>query len=230
MQGRQLAVPTRDGKAMPAELFAKPGAKAPAILMIPAIFGLHDPERAIAWEYAEGGYPVLVPDAFFRSLPGPQGREGAGREAAQKRYDEYDAEQGAKDVVDAVAFLRGQPECNGKVAAFGYCFGGRLAYLAAALGKADGAVTFHGTKIGLSLDVASGVNCPVQIHVGDTDPQIPLEETERVRAALAGKPDIGIFIYPQTGHGFTGRDRPSYRPLADGMSRAGALALMGSLA
>ncbi len=229
MQGRKLAVTTRDGRAMSAELFAAPGSYGPGIVMIPAIFGLHDPERAIAWSYAELGFPVLVPDVFFRSIPGALARDGAEKDQAMKRYAEYDAAQGARDVADAVACLKTQEECSGKAAVFGYCFGGRLAYLAAATGAADGAVSFHGTKIGLDLDKAQGVSCPLQLHVGDVDPQIPLEETERTRAALAGKKDIGIFIYPGAAHGFTGHGRPSYHLLADSMSRAGALALMASL-
>jgi carboxymethylenebutenolidase len=230
MQGRKLAVPTRDGKSMSAEYFAAPESYGPAIVMVPAIFGLHDPERAIAWSYAEVGFPVLVPDVFFRTIPGALSREGAEKDQAQKRYAEFDAAQGALDMADAIAFLREQPECSGKVAAFGYCFGGRLAFLAAAGGGADGAVSFHGTKIGLDLAKAKGVNCPLQIHVGDVDPQIPLEETERLRAALSGKTDVGIFVYPGAAHGFTGHGRPSYHLLADSMSRAGALALMAGLA
>jgi carboxymethylenebutenolidase len=230
MQGRKLAVPTRDGKTMSAEYFAAPGSYGPAIVMVPAIFGLHEPERAVARSYAEVGFPVLVPDMFFRTIPGTLAREGAERDQAQKRYAEYDAVQGALDIGDAIAFLKTQEECSGKVAAFGYCFGGRIAFLAAATGAADGAVTFHGTKMGLELDKAKGVNCPFQIHVGDDDPQIPLDETARVQAALAGKKDIGVFVYPQVGHGFTGHGRPSYNLVADSMSRAGALALMANLA
>ncbi|HEU0071171.1 MAG TPA: dienelactone hydrolase family protein [Alphaproteobacteria bacterium] len=230
MQGRKVAVPTRDGKSMSAEYFAAPGAYGPAIVMVPAIFGLHDPERAVAASYAELGFSVLVPDMFFRTIPGALAREGAERDQAQKRYAEYDAAQGALDIGDAIAFLKTQEECSGKVAAFGYCFGGRLAFLAAATGAADGAVTFHGTKLGDEVARANGVNCPLQIHVGDADPQIPMEETRRVQAALAGKKDIGVFVYPGIGHGFTNQGKPSYSLLADSMARAGALAMMASLA
>ncbi|MFN4283434.1 MAG: dienelactone hydrolase family protein [Alphaproteobacteria bacterium] len=230
MQGRKLAVTTRDGKSMSAEYFAAPGSYGPGIVMVPAIFGLHDPERAIARSYAEVGFPVLVPDVFFRTIPGALAREGAEKDQAMKRYNEFDAAQGALDMADAVALLKTQEECSGKAAVFGYCFGGRLAYLAAATGAADGAVSFHGTKLGLDLDKAKGVACPFQHHVGDVDPQIPLEETERLRAALAGKKDIGIFVYTGAAHGFTGQGRPSYQLLADTMSRAGALAMMAGLA
>ena len=58
MHGRKFAVTTRDGRAMTAELFAAPGSYGPGLVMVPAIFGLHDPERAIAWSYAELGFPV----------------------------------------------------------------------------------------------------------------------------------------------------------------------------
>lgn len=229
MRGRDIAVPTRDGKTMTGELFARPGVRGPGVVMIPAIFGIHDDVRQIAWDYAAAGHPTLALDVFFRTIPGPLARDGAEKDQAMRRYEGFDADQGARDVADACAYLRKQPECSGKVAVLGYCFGGRLAFLAAAQGGADGAVSFHGTKIGQSLQHAGGLARPFQLHVGDVDPQIPLEEVERTRQALAGKANVGIFVYPGAAHGFTGRDRPSYHELADRMSQAGALALLNGL-
>src|SRR5262245_13301483 len=128
--GRKLEIKTQDGRKLPSELIAKPGAAAPGVIMIPPIFGLGDEERAIAWDYANAGYPVLAPDLFFRTVPGPLGREGADREKALARYSGFEVDQGVSDLADAVAALRKLAECNGKVVVFGYCFGGRYAYLA----------------------------------------------------------------------------------------------------
>ena len=98
-RGRNLEIKTRDGRKLPAELIAKPGAKAPGVVMIPPIFGLGDGERAIAWDYAEAGFPVLVPDMFFRTVPGALAREGADRDKAQARYAEFAVEQGVSAYV-----------------------------------------------------------------------------------------------------------------------------------
>jgi carboxymethylenebutenolidase len=229
-QARDVEITTRDGYKLPATLFAAFGAKAPGVVMIPPIFGLGEGERAIARDYADAGFPVLVPDLFFRTVPGPLGREGAERDKAQARYADFAVEQGVSDLADAVAALRKLPECNGRAVVFGYCFGGRYAYLAVTRGFADGGVSFHGTKIGLDLDEAANVRAPLQIHVGDQDASIPMEEVERTQRALAGNPHAAVHVYPGAVHGFTGKGRPSFYEIADRSSRDGALALLRSLA
>lgn len=226
---RHLEIPTRDGRKLPAELIAKPGAKAPGVVIIPPIFGLGEGERAIAWDYANAGFPVLAPDMFFRTVPGALDREGPERDKAFARNKEFAVEQGVSDLADAVAALRKLPECNGRVVVFGYCFGGRLAYLAVARGFADGAVTFHGSKIGLHLDEAANARAPLQIHVGDSDTSITMEEIERTKKALAGNPQASVHIYAGAEHGFTGKGRPAFHEIADSQSRAGALQLLNSL-
>lgn len=228
--GRHLDIPTRDGRKLPAELIAKPGVKAPGVVMIPPIFGLGEGERAIAWDYANAGFPVLAPDMFFRTLPGALGREGEDRDKAYARNKAFAVEQGVSDLADAVAAMRKMPECNGRVVVFGYCFGGRFTFLAVARAFADGGVTFHGSKIGVHLNEAANVRAPLQIHVGDSDTSIPMEEVERTKQALAGNPQASVHVYAGAVHGFTGKGRPSFHEAADTGSRAGALRLLRSLA
>lgn len=226
-----LSITTADGCAMPAEILRPQAAatKAPGIVLIPAIFGLDEGTRDIMAFYAEKGYPVLVPDLFWRSIPGPLGREGEDRDKAQARYAGFDVDQGVADLGDAVAWLRKDAACNGKVVVFGYCFGGRYAYLAGTRLGVEGGVSFHGTKIGLNLDEADRLACPLSIHVGDSDPSIPMAEVEATRAALEGKPGVRVHVYPGCVHGFTGKGRPSYDAAADAASTQAALALLSSL-
>ena len=226
----QISVSMRDGAKMGAALAPVAGGRDVGIVMIPAIFGLDDGVYEIMDEWAARGCPVLGVDLFHRTIPGPLGRDGADRDKAQKRYAEFDVEQGVADLADSVAWLRQHPGCNGRVVVFGYCFGGRYAYLSATRGLADGALSFHGTKIGLSLDEAKNLCRPLSIHVGDKDPSIPMTEVEATRAALAGNRLAEIFVYPGCVHGFTGRGRPSFDALADGASSAAAEKMIRSLA
>lgn len=227
--GKTLELAMRDGRKMGAELFAKPGMVAPGIVMVGAVFGVDEELKQIARSYAEAGFPVLALDIFFRIQPGPLAREGEGRAQAMARYAAFDVEQGVKDLADAVAIFKRMPECSGKAAVFGYCFGGRYAYRAASDNIADAACSFHGTKIGLDLATAGNLRTPLQLHFGDADPQIPMEEVERIRAALAGNSKVEIFVYPGAVHGFTGKGRPSYHEAADTGSREAALRLLRSL-
>ena len=132
-----LSIAMRDGARMGAEL-AAPKAPGVGIVMIPPIFGVDDGVRAIMADWAGRGCAALFVDMFHRTIPGPLGREGEGREKAQKRYGEFDAEQGVADLADAISWLREDPRCNGKVVVFGYCFCGRYAYLSTTRGLADG--------------------------------------------------------------------------------------------
>jgi carboxymethylenebutenolidase len=229
LAGKALEVTMRDGRKMGAELFAKPGMVAPGIVMVPAVFGIDEEARTIARTYAEDGFPVLALDFFFRIHPGPLAREGEGREKAMARYAAFDVEQGVTDLADAVAIFKRMPECSGKVAVFGYCFGGRYAYRAASDNIADAGCAFHGTKIGLDIAQAGNCRTPLQLHFGGADPQVPMEEVERVQAALAGNPRVEISVYPGAAHGFTGKGRPSYHEAADTGSRAAGLRLLRSL-
>jgi carboxymethylenebutenolidase len=226
---KTLSIPMSDGATMDTELAAPKNGPAPGILIIPAIFGIDDGVCEIMGDWAARGCVVLAVDSFHRSIPGTMGRDDAGREKAQKRYAEFDAEQGVKDFAEAVAWLRRDARCNGKVVVFGYCFGGRYAFLAAARGYTDGAVSFHGTKIGLNLDEAKNVCRPLSIHVGDKDGSIPMSEVEATRDALAGNPVAEVHVYPGCVHGFTGKGRPSYDAGADAASTAAAERMIRSM-
>ena len=99
-------------------------------------------------DWAADGFVVSAPDIFWRVHPGPT----AEQEVAFGRYEKFDPDQGMLDIEDLVKDLKSRPQCNGKVAMLGYCFGGRYAHLGAARLGIDAAGSFHGTKIGLHVD------------------------------------------------------------------------------
>jgi carboxymethylenebutenolidase len=225
-----VSIAMRDGVKMGAELLAPGATPATGIIVIPAIFGTDDGVREIMSDWAARGCLVASADLFHRTIPGPLGRDDAGREKAQKRYAEFDVEQGVADLGDTIAWMRADARCNGKVVVFGYCFGGRYAFLAAARLGVDGAVSFHGTKIGLSLDDAGTVSCPLSIHVGYKDRSIPMNEVEATIKALAGNPLAEVRVYPDCEHGFTGKGRPAYDATADAESTAAAEKIIRAIA
>lgn len=221
-----ITIATADGGAMPAEVSFPAGGPGVGIVMVPPIFGVEDGTRDIMDDYAAKGCLVVTPDMFWRTIPGTLGREGEERAKAQERSDNFDVEQGVKDLADVVAHVRAMDQCNGKVIVFGYCFGGRFAYLAGTRLGVEGAVSFHGVAMGQHLDEAEALSCPLSIHVGDSDPVVPMEEIEAVKAAIGGKPGVEIRVYPGVGHGFTGKGRANYDETADTESNRAALALI----
>ena len=110
----------------------------------------------------------------------------------------------------AVDWLRAQPFSNGKVAAVGYCGGGRFAFLAAARCGVDGAAALYGLGISEHLAEIGNVRCPVQMHYGLKDQHIPRQEIDAVATGVQGRPSMEVFLYPEAGHSFANPVRPTY--------------------
>jgi carboxymethylenebutenolidase len=224
-----ITIATADGGAMPAEVSFPADGSGKAIVIVPPIFGVEDGTRDIMDDYAAAGSVVVTPDMFWRTIPGTMGREGEDRAKADERSQNFDVEQGVKDLADVVAHVKAMPQCNGKVAVFGYCFGGRFAYLAATRLGVDAAVSFHGVAIGQHLDEADNLACPLSIHVGDEDPVVPMDEIAATKAAIGAKPGVEISVYAGVGHGFTGKGRANYDENADTNSNRAAAALIEAM-
>ncbi len=200
---------------------------AAAVIMIPPIFGVTASMRDIADRFAAHGFIALVPDPFWRVHPGPLTPEE--RPAAQARLQAVAQDDVMDDVARCIEALRGMPECNGKVALAGYCFGGKYAFLAAARGMVDAAAAFHGTRIGSVLDEAPALRVPLSLHYGDSDAVAPMDEVRAVQAALDGKPGVEVVVYPGVGHGFTQTDSHGYDAAVTSASEARAIEVFAAL-
>ncbi|MBN3723473.1 dienelactone hydrolase family protein [Burkholderia sp. Ac-20379] len=195
------------------------GGKGPAVVIIQEIFGVNSHIRSVADQYAAAGYVALAPDVFWRTQPRVElGYEGADRDKGIELLQKTDVHQAAADIAAAAAALRARPEVDGKIAGIGYCFGGRLAYLAAASGAFDVAVSYYGGGIQNHLDVANHVTQPIQFHYAGLDHGISPEQVSQVQAAFAGRPHAEFHLYPDADHGFNCNVRASYN------QRAAALA------
>jgi carboxymethylenebutenolidase len=139
------------------------------------------------------------------------------------------ADAATSDLAAVVERVRALPECTGKIAVAGYCFGGRYAFVAAAQLPIDAAVSYHGILVGRSLDVAPQIRVPISLHYGDVDPEAPLSEIEAIRAATAGNALVEICVYPGVGHSFTWRNYPKFHAGAAAQSEARAFALLETL-
>jgi carboxymethylenebutenolidase len=218
-----IAIPTTDGHQFDAVLAMPASGPAPALIFIPSIYGNTEGMSETIDRYATHGFIVVSLDPFWRTLPGPLGPDRQPEASARK--DTWTPEQGLSDTRAALAYLKTVPQWNGKFAMVGYCFGGRLAMLGLTRLGADAAVSFHGTNMHLDLDEAGGITAPFSFHYGEADPVVPLENVERIKAALAGK-DGEIYVYPGAGHSFAQQESPRYDPHAGPLSEERALAVL----
>jgi carboxymethylenebutenolidase len=210
-----------------AYLALPPSGRGPGLVLWQEIFGVNEHIQAVAEQYALDGFVVLAPDTFWRQAPRVQlGYAGADREQAMALMKGYAGPDALADITASVAALRARPEVGGaKVGSFGYCMGGRLAYLAAATAGVDAAVAFYGGGIHAQLERAAAIRCPMQFHYAEKDDNIPLEAVERVRAAMAGKP-AEVHIYEGAHHGFNCWARASYDAKSAALSHGRALAFL----
>lgn len=200
-----------DGGAMPAYVARPDAATAPAIVMIPSIYGLNDDMRAKADGFAAAGFIAVATDIFWRGDGGALSPNDAAETArARARNDAFDTDRGIDDIAAVARFLAGDAGYNGRYAVAGYCFGGRFAFLAAARLAPSAIVSFHGSHVGDHLDEAAAVTAPASFHYGDSDAVAPMAEIERIRAALAHNAAAELFIYPGVGHNFTNPNGASY--------------------
>jgi carboxymethylenebutenolidase len=181
-----------DGFALHA-LAAQP-AQAPvgAVVVIQEIFGLTDHIAEICTRFAAEGYSVLAPGLFERIEAGFHADHdpvGIAKGVAAVRASPW-----PQVIADVQAAIDALPQ---PVYITGFCYGGAVAWLAAARCMGLSAAScFYGRLIAELLD--DKPNAPTMLHYGARDAGIPPENVERVRAAA---PDSPLYLY-DAGHGF----------------------------
>ncbi|ALX10214.1 carboxymethylenebutenolidase [Burkholderia cepacia JBK9] len=199
----------------------------PAVIIIQEIFGVNSHIRAVADQYASDGFVALAPDVFWRTQPRVElTYEGADRDKGIELMKKTDVGLAVADIGAAADALRARPEVAGKVAAIGYCFGGQLAYRAAATGKLDAAVSYYGGGIQNALDLADKVTQPILFHYAENDHGIPLTAVDQVKAAFAGHGHASFHVYPGAEHGFNCTDRASYHQRAAALAHGRTLTFL----
>jgi carboxymethylenebutenolidase len=218
---RTLEIPTPDGVAR-AWLHRGGAGPRPAVLLYVDAYGVREAMQQKAARLAGLGYTVLLPDIFHRAGDYPpfdkatvwsDPPERARLQALIQSITLDRLRTDAAAWLDALAENGGQPDRVGTV---GYCMGGRLAYLTAALhpDRVRAAASFHGG--GLVSDapdsphrLAPRVKASLYLGVADEDRSCTPEHQGALAAALgAAHLDYAIELYPGKRHGFAVPDHP----------------------
>ena len=199
--GTEVELIAADGHRLSAYLANAPAKPRGGIVVIQEIFGVTRHIRAVADQYAAAGFLALAPALFDRiernvDVPYTDMAKGFGYVQALNN------DQVMLDVQAAIDRARGA----GKVGVVGYCWGGTVAYLAAARTKIDAAVAYYGG--GINRHTAEQPRVPVMFHFGDKDKHIPSSAVAEIQAAF---PQGVYHLYPAD-HGFNCTDRASFDP------------------
>ena len=208
-----------DGFAF-AALHAEPaGPRKGGVIVIQEIFGLDSYVHADVARWAERGFEVVAPSMFDR-----QGKDftadhdDAGVQAGVARAMANGPDNAMGDIQACIDFL----SPRGPVFIVGYCYGGTMTWLAASRckGLSAGSSYYGGPGGGPAPPPPSR---PGVVHPGRKDAHIP---ADTVKAAVqTAHPEVPVYIYEASGHGFNNDGRPDSDPADADLARRRTVAL-----
>jgi carboxymethylenebutenolidase len=210
--GQMIELKTKDGQNISAYKAEPAGKPRGGIVVIQEIWGVNSHIRSVADGYAKEGYLAIAPAIFDRIEKGvtmdqyTQETMGRGFGLMQK----VNQDKALLDIQAAVD----EASQGGKVGVVGFCFGGRMAWLAAArVNGISASVPYYGGGI---PDLASEKpKVPVILHFGEKDQHIPVASVQQFQKA---HPDLPVYMY-NADHGFNCDQRGSYDAPAAKLAR-----------
>jgi carboxymethylenebutenolidase len=203
-----------------------------AVIVIQEAFGVNEHIRDVTRRFAAAGYHAVAPVLFHRAGGGViDDYDHVDFNEMMKLFEGVNDDAVLSDVDATLDLLRSDGFADSRIGIVGFCFGGRVTFLVSARRALGAGVTFYGGGIVTAghfqfptlIDEAATLRTPWLGLFGDEDGGIPVEDVERLRAAVAAAPvDTEVVRYPGAGHGFHCDVRSAYHePSArDGWARA----------
>ena len=211
-----------DGKPMGVYVAAPDGGgEKPTLLVIMEIFGVNAHMKDVTERFANEGYVAIAPDLYYRLnervIPNSD-RDGA----FAARGTLYDTKV-IEDLNRVVAYAEGRADVDSRrVGIIGYCFGGRVSWMAACNcpGLAASSLYYGGQIAGGQrsdkspvepVTQAENIKIPMQCVWGGQDQGIPEEARDTIEESLkSNSVDYEWHLYKDAGHAFFCDDRASY--------------------
>ncbi|RCK54162.1 dienelactone hydrolase [Thalassospira profundimaris] len=208
-----------DGFEFDAWLGKPDGMRKGGLVLVQEIFGLDRYILEDAKRWVDQGYEVIVPAMFDRQERGFVADHDADGIATGLKYSR---ENGPENPVSDVRACVDALKQDGPVFLIGYCYGGTVGWrAAAAIDALSAVVSYYGGGVAAIADLQP--KCPVICNFGRKDPNIPADEVSaKIKAA---HPEVPVYIYENSGHGFNNDGRPDSDPEDARLARARASAL-----
>ena len=200
--GERIKLTASDGFIFNAYTATPEGKPRGGVVVIQEVWGLNRWIREVVDRFARHGYLTVAPAMFDRVEMGyesdnytPDQFQVIGE--LMKKFDHKTA------LVDVEAAVQAA-SAGGKVGITGYCFGGATSWRAAHAGLGLSAASgYYGGGIPNYIDLEPQV--PLEMHYGDKDTGIPLEQIEALKKR---HPNVDVYTYDAV-HGFCNSDRPN---------------------
>lgn len=220
-----LAVPRGDGGPFP------------AVVMAHENLGLTVHRQDVTRRLAAEGFATLTVDMYSRIGGKPPQDYESPADRRIKAFLAASDDQAVPDMFAGLRYLGTRENVDAERAGIiGFCLGGGTAIASALLGDAfKAAVVLYALPVLLPEYAQSGrpvsrivqapaIRCPIQLHFGEQDEVIPLDQVHALaRAAETTGYAVELYTYPDAGHAYHDDTHPNFAPDAAAQSWEGAL-------
>jgi len=205
---RGVSVPSPQGNGTIKGYLVRPAnaaGKIPAIIVVHENRGLNPYIEDVARRLGLLGYMAFAPDGLT-SIGGYPGDE----EAATKAFGTVDRGKMLEDFIASAHWLKARPDCNGKLGAIGFCFGGGIVNtLAVKLGSdLNAGVAFYGQQP--SAEDTAKIKAPLMLHYASLDTRLTGGWAPWEQALKANNLTYQEYVYEGANHGFHNDTTPRY--------------------
>jgi carboxymethylenebutenolidase len=197
----------------------------PGVVIGAEAYGINSYILGVQQKLVRLGYAVSIPDYYHGNGPTRPEAYDDHTEVVE-HLSRLDFTCGARDLTEAIDDLRALPNVDPKrIALWGYCTGGTLAWLAAAMrGDVAAAVLFYPSQTRFRqelgplapvhpIDLLWQLTCPTLFLFGDQDFAMPPAWMDELRAKIdQWDVDAEIKLYPGAGHAFSAPSGPLSNP------------------
>ena len=172
-------------------------AKLPGVIVIHENRGLNPHTEDVARRFALANFMAFAPDALT-TVGGYPGDDYQGGQL----FRTIDRSNMTADFVAAARWVKSRPDCNGRIAATGFCFGGGMSNTLAALLGTDlaAAAPFYGRAP--AVEDVPKIQAAMLIHHGSLDTRLVQAYPAYEQAMQANNVMHEGHIYPDSVHGF----------------------------
>lgn len=173
----------------------------PGLLVIQEWWGLVPQIKDTCDRLAGDGFVALAPDLYHGEIA-----EHTEMDKAGQLMQSLPPDRAARDMGGAIDYLLANDAVTGdKVGVIGFCMGGMLTLMIAALqgDKIAAAAPFYGAPLGDMAPDWSNLSAKVQGHFAEKDDFFGPGPVKELEAQLKGMgKDVEFIVYPGTGHAF----------------------------
>ncbi|MDO3695196.1 dienelactone hydrolase family protein [Wenyingzhuangia sp. chi5] len=182
--------------------------KLPGVIVVHENRGLNPYIEDVGRRTALENFISLAPDALS-PLGGYPGNDDDGRALQQKR-DRYEM---LEDFIAAYDYLKGHPNCNGKIAVVGFCFGGWISnMMAVKIPTLLAAVPFYGGQP--SAEETALIKAPLLLQYAGLDKRVNAGWPAYEINLKENNIEHTAYFYPDVNHGFHNNTTPRYNEKA----------------